>query len=65
MTSEGEFWRRQRRLAQPAFHRQRVNAYAAAMVAHAEKSAARWRDGQSVDVSAEMMRLTLAVVGRP
>jgi cytochrome P450 len=64
LTSEGEFWRRQRRLAQPAFHRQRVNAYAETMVAYAEKTSARWRDGETLDVSGEMMRLTLAVVGK-
>src|ERR1044071_5802252 len=64
LTSEGEFWRRQRRLAQPAFHRQRVSSYAETMVACAEKTSARWRDGETLDVSAEMMRLTLAVVGK-
>src|SRR5215218_4797704 len=64
LTSEGEFWRRQRRLAQPAFHRQRINSYAETMVAYAEKTSARWRDGETLDVSAEMMRLTLAVVGK-
>ncbi len=64
LTSEGEFWRRQRRLAQPAFHRQRVNSYAAAMVEYAEQTSARWRDGETFDVSAEMMRLTLSVVGK-
>src|SRR5215831_20115853 len=32
LTSEGELWRRQRRLAQPAFHRSRINEYAAPMV---------------------------------
>ena len=64
LTSEGDFWRRQRRLAQPAFHRQRVGSYAETMVAYAEKTSARWRDGETLDVSAEMTRLTLAVVGQ-
>src|SRR5215213_8836315 len=64
LTSEGDFWRRQRRLAQPAFHRQRVGAYAETMVAYAEKTSARWRDGETLDVSSEMTRLTLAVVGK-
>jgi cytochrome P450 len=64
LTSEADFWRRQRRLAQPAFHRQRVNAYAETMVAYAEKTSARWRDGVTLDVADEMMRLTLAVVGK-
>ncbi len=64
LTSEGEFWRRQRRLAQPAFHRQRINAYASTMVEYASKTSARWRDGETFDVASEMMRLTLAVVGK-
>ena len=34
LTSEGDFWLRQRRLAQPAFHRERINAYAETMVAY-------------------------------
>jgi cytochrome P450 len=64
LTSEGEFHRRQRRLAQPAFHRQRVNAYARVMTEFAAKTSARWRDGQTLDVSEEMMRLTLSIVGK-
>src|ERR1051325_1953489 len=61
LTSEGEFHRRQRRMAQPAFHRQRVAAYADAMAGYAAKTRARWRDGESLDMSQEMMRLTLAI----
>jgi cytochrome P450 len=64
LTSEGEFHRRQRRLAQPAFHRQRIGSYAATMVEYAERASGRWRDGQGVDVAQEMMRLTLAIVGK-
>ena len=64
LTSEGDFWRRQRRLAQPAFHRQRIESYARVMVEYAEKSSRGWRDGQTLDLSEEMTRLTLAVVGK-
>jgi cytochrome P450 len=64
LTSEGAFWRRQRRLAQPAFHRQRINSYGSVMVEYAERAGARWRGGETLDVSSEMMRLTLAVVGK-
>jgi cytochrome P450 len=64
LTSEGDFWRRQRRLAQPAFHRQRVNSYAETMVEYAEQTSARWREGETLDVADEMVRLTLAVVGK-
>src|SRR5215203_5410978 len=50
VTSEGDFWRRQRRLAQPAFHRGRIAAYADIMVRHASRLAAEWRDGEVRDV---------------
>ncbi|MBI2755457.1 MAG: cytochrome P450 [Chloroflexi bacterium] len=64
LTSDGDFWRRQRRLAQPAFHRDRIAAYAAVMVDAAERVAGTWRDGQQCDVHDEMMRLTLEIVGK-
>src|SRR3954462_4901175 len=47
LTSDGEFWRRQRKLAQPAFHHHRVRAYADTMVGHAERAMARFRDGET------------------
>jgi len=62
LTSEGEFWLRQRRLAQPAFHRARIAAYAETMVRFTERMLEGWRDGDSRDVHAEMMRLTLQIV---
>ena len=64
LTSEGEQHRRQRRLAQPAFHRQRVGAYGGVMAEYAARTASRWRDGATVNVGEEMMRLTLAIVAR-
>jgi cytochrome P450 len=64
LTSEGDFHRRQRRLAQPAFHRQRVASYAALMTDYAAQTSERWQDGETRDISEEMMRLTLAIVGR-
>jgi cytochrome P450 len=64
LTSEGEFHRRQRRLAQPAFHRQRIANYADAMVTYGVKLRDRWDDGETLDVSQEMMRVTLSIVGK-
>jgi cytochrome P450 len=64
LTSEGEHHRRQRRLAQPAFHRKRIESYGAAMVDYAARDSARWRDGETLDMTQEMMRLTLAIVGK-
>jgi len=64
LTSEGEFHRRQRRLAQPAFHRGRIASYGEVMTAYATRTASHWRDGETLDISQEMMRLTLAIVGK-
>ncbi|MFY9611099.1 MAG: cytochrome P450 [Blastocatellia bacterium] len=64
LTSEGEFHRRQRRLAQPAFHRHRINAYATVMTDYGAQARSRWQAGETVDISQEMMRLTLAIVGK-
>src|SRR5918912_431111 len=62
LTSEGDFWRRQRRLAQPAFHRERISAYGQIMVRDALKVLETWRDGETHDVHLEMMRLTMEIV---
>ncbi len=64
LTSEGEFHRRQRRLAQPAFHRARVNAYGETMAAYARRRTDGWRDGDAFDLAPEMAAYTLAVVGK-
>jgi cytochrome P450 len=64
LVSEGAFWRKQRRLAQPAFHRQRVDAYGAVMVDYAARAADAWRDGEVRDLHRDMMRLTLDVVAK-
>jgi cytochrome P450 len=64
LTSEGDFWLRQRRLAQPAFHRARVSAYAATMAEYTEQLIATWRNGEERDIHEEMMRLALRIVGK-
>ena len=63
LTSEGSFHLRQRRLMQPAFHHERIAAFAGIMTAHAARLTAGWQDGATLDVAAEMMRLTLGIVG--
>ncbi|MDQ3522324.1 MAG: cytochrome P450 [Gemmatimonadota bacterium] len=64
LTSEEPFHLRQRRLAQPAFHRDRIAAYGSVMSAEAQRTANRWRHGETLDVSREMTRLTLSIVGK-
>src|SRR5713226_476110 len=64
LTSEGDFWLRQRRLAQPAFHRLRIASYAATMVDYAQRMLEGWHHGEERDAHQEMMRLTLRIVGK-
>ncbi|HTQ59348.1 MAG TPA: cytochrome P450 [Candidatus Solibacter sp.] len=64
LTSEGDFWLRQRRLAQPAFHRARIAGYASTMVEYTERLLHEWHDGEERDIHKEMMRLTLQIVGK-
>jgi cytochrome P450 len=62
LTSEGEFHRRQRRLVQPAFHRDRLLGYASSMVETTAHTRDLWTNGAQLDMAREMMRLTLGVV---
>lgn len=62
LTSEGDFHLRQRRLVQPAFHRRRITAFADIMVQQAAGHIAAWRDGQTLDLHQEIMRLTMTIV---
>src|SRR5436190_14878941 len=64
LTSEDELHKRQRRLAQPAFHRDRITLYADEMVQRAARTRERWRDGATLDIHHEMMKLTLSVVAK-
>jgi cytochrome P450 len=64
LISEGDFWRRQRRLAQPAFHRSRINDYALTMIENAEAHIRDWRSGDRRNMAAEMMALTMSIAVR-
>lgn len=65
LTAEGEHWRRERKLAQPAFHRERLQGFADTMISTTDQMLERWsaEGGGLRDVHAEMMRLTLRIVG--
>jgi cytochrome P450 len=62
LTSEGDRWRAQRKLVQPAFHQDRIRSYAEHMVARAERMLAGWKSGERRDIHAELTRLTLDIV---
>ena len=64
LTSEGDSWLRERRLAQPAFHRERVAAYGRTMVEFTEQHVSRWREGEELDLHAELMALTYRIVAK-
>ena len=64
LTSEGEEWKRQRRLTSPAFHRHRIANYAETMINYTRRLTSSWTDGETRDMHADMMRLTLEIVVR-
>lgn len=64
LTNEGKAHLRQRRLMQPAFHRERIASYGEIMVQETLDHIGTWRDGKTRDMHHEMMRLTLAIITR-
>jgi cytochrome P450 len=64
ITSDGELHKRHRRIAAPAFHRQRIQAYAGTIVSHAAAMRKEWQPDKPIDVAAEMMRLALQITAR-
>lgn len=61
LTSEGDFWRRQRKLAQPAFHRERIAGYAQIMVDETRSYVSGWKAGETRDIHHEMTQLTMPI----
>jgi cytochrome P450 len=64
ITSDDPIHMRQRKIAAPAFHRQRINAYADQIVACADNQRSAWRSGQEIDIAAASMTLSLEIVAR-
>ena len=64
LTNEGDSWLRQRRLSQPAFHRDRIASYARTMTGYTGQMLDGWKDGETLDIHQEMMQLTLRIVVR-
>jgi cytochrome P450 len=63
-TNDGDSWKRQRKLAQPAFHTKRIASYADVMVAYAERLIKQWRNGATVDIEREMSAVTMQIVAK-
>ena len=64
LTSEGDFWLRQRRLAQPAFQLDQIQKYSEVMVAFTRRVLDDWRPGQTRNVHADMNRLTMEIAAQ-
>jgi len=68
LTSEGSYWRSQRRRMQPAFHQQCIESLDSVITDATGELVREWRrfsdSGQTFDVAAEMMRLTLRIIGK-
>ena len=64
LNADGDFWRSQRKLMQPAFHVNRINAYAETMVNYTQRMLKDWRDGEICDIASDMMQVTLFIVGK-
>jgi len=68
LASDGDYWFRQRRLAQPAFHRDRLTALATLTTDAATAMLDRWEGhaarGEPLDIDGEMMQVTLEIVGK-
>lgn len=63
-TSDGSFWRRQRKLVQPAFHTKRIGAYADVMTRYAERMLTNWHDGDVLRIDEEMTHLTMRIIAK-
>lgn len=64
LLSDSDSWLHQRKLVLPAFHRDRVDAYAVVMAEEARRACAKWAPGEKRDIHSEMMRMTLQIVTR-
>ncbi len=62
LTTEGEFWRKQRKLLQPAFHSQRIKHYTQIVVDHVQRMFERWGDGTTYEISEELSNVTMGII---
>lgn len=64
LLSEGDFWKKQRHLIQPTFHRNRIATYSEVMVDYTQQMLRTWQLGEVRDIQHEMMNLTLAIAAK-
>jgi cytochrome P450 len=64
LNSEGALHQRQRHLMQPAFHRQRLAQYATVMTTYAARLRQSWQEGDTLDITPTMMRVSLAIASK-
>lgn len=64
LTSEGDLWRRQRKLCQPAFHRERIESYGEIMARYAQRELDGWLEGELFNLHRELMRLTFQIAAK-
>ena len=63
-TSDGDYWRKQRRIIQPAFHRDQIMTYAEIMHDLSMKMVNRWKDKKEIELTAEMTDVTLRIISK-
>ena len=64
LSLEDEAWKQEHRMVRPAFHKERIDAYAVTMVRYTEEMLAEWTEGQRREMSVEMAALTLRIVAQ-
>jgi len=64
LSSDGDYWKAQHKLMQPAFHKQRIDAYGQVMVQYTQDLLDEWQQGESRDFRTDMTALTLRIVGK-
>ncbi len=64
VVSDGDYWKRQRRLMQPAFHTKRIGAYGEIMVNYADELAASWQDRTTRPIDEDMTALTMRIIAK-
>lgn len=63
-TSDGEFWKRQRRLVQPAFHAKRIGAYGQIITDYADQLGDEWQEDAEHAIDHDMTRLTMRIIAK-